>query len=231
VLVHVAIQVGSVDDRVPQPAGSTGKGTLADPAGLLPGFQALFFGTSGVVDLNACAEGTRAWGGDQGFFTRGLTSVLLEICDEPNVTLAEAYGRIKSATASRYRSWRKGELRRLQSLGSRSGAEENCLRALIDQVQQTSQAYYLTGTELKIVALAEKKVGIVVAELPRDSPVRDAGVKPGDVILRVQEQNTPTLEVWQETIGTCLQAGHRRITLSVRSPGGKPRDVNVDLPK
>lgn len=223
---------GAADEKTPPPAGSTtNQGVFPDPTGLLPGFQSLFFGASGLVDLNASAEGTRAWGGPVGFFTRGLTVALLELGQDPDATWSQAYGRIKSLTASGFRIWRPEELRRLQSPGNRGEAEERKLRELTDQTQQTSHAYYLTGTDLKIVALAEKKGGVVVAELARDSPVRAAGVKPGDRILQAQGRDIPTLEVWQQTIGISLQAGHQNINLRVRSPGGKPRDVVINLGK
>jgi carboxyl-terminal processing protease len=97
-------------------------------------------------------------------------------------------------------------------------------------VQQQHSA--LQGEYEGIGAYLEVKDGHVVIMAPMDgSPAQQAGLRPGDVILKVDGQNVADLRV-DEVVGRVLGPAGTQVTLTILDPRtGDTRDVTLERAK
>lgn len=203
---------------------------LADRSAVMPGFEALFLGASGVVDWAAAEERASGWGPprETGFFTRALVRTIYDAQHDPKASWGAVYRRTRKDTESAFAAWRASELDRLKA---RPGPEvAQALRALAGQERQWPRAYYLPGTALKMITRdTPESNGVAVVELPLDSPCRAAGIRAGEVVVAVQGKPTPTVADWTAIAGGAISAGAKQLTFRVRQSDGKERDATVEL--
>jgi hypothetical protein len=204
-----------------------------EPSAVRPGFQALFLAASGVIDLTGADDGAGGWGppGETGFFTRALCTALTGAKDNPSAAWPDLYPQTRAATEAGYRAWRAAELRRIRSKPQPPPKpDQDQFRGMVTHPEQVTQAYYLSGTRLKIFT-REAAGGVEVTELPLDSPGRKAGLKVGDVITRLRDTPVASAEAWAGAVGPVVGAAGRQVlALRVRGADGQEREVSVELP-
>jgi carboxyl-terminal processing protease len=95
-----------------------------------------------------------------------------------------------------------------------------------DMVQQNQG--FLQGEFEGIGAYVQMKDGHVIIAAPMDgSPAQEAGLRPGDVILKVNGEDVSHLAV-DEVVGRILGPAGTQVTLTILSPGtGQTRDVTL----
>jgi putative serine protease PepD len=77
------------------------------------------------------------------------------------------------------------------------------------------------------LALSGNPVGVIVSSVQPGGSAANAGIKPDDVIIKVDGQPTPTLSVLEDILAG-LHPGDRA-TLTILSPDGKTHQVTVTL--
>lgn len=202
----------------------------------LPLFDGLFFGTSGVVDINASKVGTYAWFSttEGGVFTRALNETFIALKDKPNTSWAGFYQALKQRTDATYQDWRKVMTEVDYPPMTRGGLRARDAQALADmttQKRQITQAYYLDGTRLRVIVedAFPDNTGALIEEMPVNSPGLLAGLRNGDVIVKINGK--PVLSaadyvaVGGEILGKSPDAD-ARMTFTVRRAG---RDMDIDV--
>lgn len=168
-----------------------------------PCFQKLFLESQGLVDINGSFENTFAWFHPQqgGVFTRSLHETLRNAQDRQPAGWADFYSGLREQTQKEYRIWRTETLEKYGAmLNELAPGDRKHIEAMKLQEEQAPQVFFLAGTRLKLVT--EVKGGAVtVTDLPLDSPARLAGLKIGDVIVKVNEQRVATIEDYYDVVG------------------------------
>jgi hypothetical protein len=195
-----------------------------------PCFRKLFLETSGLVDINGSYDQTYAWFNDEegGVFSQALLAAFLEFQNEADVSWASVYAEVKHHTEKTFDAWRKRWVEEADRNPDRlSAAERKVLGDLKRQETQTTQAFYLAGTRLKLIVRNGK-----VIDLPLDSPARAAGVEVGDVIIGVDGRPVRTGNELDVLLGAPLQARAAspvEFRFTVRR-GGATHDMIVKVP-
>jgi S1-C subfamily serine protease len=104
----------------------------------------------------------------------------------------------------------------------------NTVKRIADQLiasgKVTNSGRAFLGVSIATGATGE---GVVVASVENGGPADDAGIRPGDVILQVGGQQTPTADVLSTVLAT-LKPG-QTVKVEVRHPDGSTDTVNVKL--
>ncbi len=225
VLGHLPAKV-AVTGRVP------GFGRLAPADQVKPCFQKLFLGTKGVVDINGSFFGTYAWctEGGTGVFTRALNESLRAAQNAAPSDWADFYGDLRLSTQGEYKKMRDKILAKYPArvLVNLPDEEKSNITAMMKQEEQAPQAFFLTGTRLKLVAEA-KNEQVTITDLTLDSPARAAGLRVGDIIVQVNGQEVTSLESFRELATKELGMAAPKLVLTVNRVGGTV-EITVRVP-
>ena len=142
------------------------------------------------------------------------------------------YARSRAAADRGFRAWRAAELGRLKAASAPlPPADRRTADALAGLPTIAPRAYHLPGDRLGVVVEPSDGRGMRVVEVPLDSPVRAGGVRPGELIVRADGEDTPTADRWRQVVGDPLARGRSKFTFRVRGEDAKERDVVVELPR
>jgi hypothetical protein len=196
-----------------------------------PAFRSLFLEAEGVVDVNGSTEGYYAWSDRNagGIFTQALHETFVECQSEHPLDWPTFYTKLKAKTEEVYVPWKDQHVRRLEAAGALGAEEREILQMLKTHPPQSPQAFYLAGARLKVTVRGTDGEGVRVVDLPLDSPLRKAGIKVNEVIVKVNGERTPTIAEWKRVVGEKVRTGLTRYTFTVRGADGVERNVEVSL--
>lgn len=120
------------------------------------------------------------------------------------------------------------------------GGDETEIQAQPEEEQSASQreareslgvtVQTLTPALARQLQLSDANVrGVVIAAVDPSSDAAAEGLRPGDIILSINQRATPTPEAAAEAVATARQSGRGAVLLLIRRGNNPPLYVGVDL--
>ena len=144
-----------------------------------PGFQQLFFRSRGLVDITAADDGYSAYGDNThgGVFTAAFSKTLRFTSGDDTLAWTTFYQKLKVKTE-----------------------EEPSARKYDQGDSQTSRSFSLPGMSWGFLLYADKNM-LKVSEIHLAGAAEQAGLQPGDVLVRVNGKQVSTGSDWRDAVG------------------------------
>lgn len=209
----------------------------APRAGVAPGYRRLLFEARGLVDLNGAMIGTPGWSDPDGggVFTRSLMRTFQARRDDPNVTWPSFYAELSRAAQGTFAAWKKAAFDDVRSGRVQMSPQEQ--KDLEEQETQAPQAFFLPGCKVGLAVQGKaggKGVlpdgrGVRIIDLVKDSPALRAGLKRGEVIVKIDGREIRGNADFDEAIDTALARSRTRLKLTLIDKDGQVREQTVAL--
>lgn len=211
--------------KVPDGPGSNRPAT--DP--IKPGYRQLFFAARGVADINGAMTGTSDWSDPEGgsIFVRGLLQTLIDKRDDSDLTWPAVYADLIEKTRATFADWKKKTLEEVRRGALEVGREER--EALEKQADQTPQAFLLPDCKVGLIVEGQGGKGVRVLSVLLDGPAHRAGLKPGDVITRMDGRDVREVKDYDAALDQALERPGAEVKLGVAGPDGKARELKMSL--